>query len=559
MRRIFALTIIVMIAAAGCGKVELRTLDGLRQEVYARPDSVLSELERLRPEFVFNRNKRLRSEYHLLKAVAQDIAYPGVEAADLRSLTLTADFFEKRGPADRRMEAWYYLGKAQFNAGDYRSSIISFTRAERICDKLDAPGKRGSILRDISKTFRATGDYNEEISYLNKAAEDFDMAGMPFNSRNVRFECGVANYNAQNFVAAEEIFRSMMYEAHAAADTLLEVRCLESYAMLTLEQEEPDPGLVISLLSRVANELHSPLSSIDRGMLAYAYSLAGKRTEAITWMKRANASAENKYEASQAKFREYQVMVRDGNYKEALKALESVMEYSNTVDIARLKKSAVSAEKEYFRQENELNAMRLKSSRMTMLVIVAAALILIFAFISYFRYRDLQAEKRISEEKAEAERYMSIAEDLQAKLKAADKKQVAAKRTPAAKTDMLERLCEQYYIYEGTENLQPKVLKEVKSIIQDLRTDAKTLKGLEQTLDRNCGNLVSRLREQLPKMKDEDIRLFIFVASGFSSTTISTILEKDKSIVYNRIWRLKSKIDGSEAPDKEDFLAALGR
>ena len=41
MRRIFALTIIVMIAAAGCGKVELRTLDGLRQEVYARPDSVL--------------------------------------------------------------------------------------------------------------------------------------------------------------------------------------------------------------------------------------------------------------------------------------------------------------------------------------------------------------------------------------------------------------------------------------------------------------------------------------------------------------------------------------
>ena len=194
-----------------------------------------------------------------------------------------------------------------------------------------------------------------------------------------------------------------------------------------------------------------------------------------------------------------------------------------------------------------------------MLVIVAAALILIFSFISYFRYRDLQAEKRISEEKAEAERYMCIAEDLQAKLKAADKKQVAAKRTPAAKPDMLERLCEQYYIYEGTENLQPKVLKEVKSIIQDLRTDAKTLKGLEQTLDRNCGNLVSRLREQLPKMKDEDIRLFIFVASGFSSTTISTILEKDKGIVYNRIWRLKSKIDGSDAPDKEDFLAALGR
>ena len=63
--------------------------------------------------------------------------------------------------------------------------------------------------------------------------------------------------------------------------------------------------------------------------------------------------------------------------------------------------------------------------------------------------------------------------------------------------------------------------------------------------------------KQLPKLKEEDTRLFIFAASGFSSTTISTILEKDKGIVYNRIWRLKSKIASSDAHDKEDFLAIL--
>ena len=76
-------------------------------------------------------------------------------------------------------------------------------------------------------------------------------------------------------------------------------------------------------------------------------------------------------------------------------------------------------------------------------------------------------------------------------------------------------------------------------------------------LDRNCNNLVSRLREQMPKMKSDDIKLFIFAASGFSSTTISTILEKDKGIIYNRIWRLKGKISASEAPDKEEFVDAI--
>ena len=196
---------------------------------------------------------------------------------------------------------------------------------------------------------------------------------------------------------------------------------------------------------------------------------------------------------------------------------------------------------------------------MMILVIVAIALILIFAFISFFRYRSLQNEKRLGEERSETERYMSIAEDLQGKLKAASKRLPSEKHLSIAKFDMLERLCEQYYIYEGTDNLQPKVLKEVKSIIDDLRTNAKTLQGLELMLDRNCGNLVSRLREQMPKLKDDDIRLFIYAASGFSSTTISTILEKDKSIVYNRIWRLKGKLETSDARDKADFLQALGK
>jgi hypothetical protein len=152
---------------------------------------------------------------------------------------------------------------------------------------------------------------------------------------------------------------------------------------------------------------------------------------------------------------------------------------------------------------------------------------------------------------------MSIAEDLQLKLRNSSKRLPSEKHMSIAKFDMLERLCEQYYVYEGTPNLQDRVLKEVKSVIQGLRDDPKMIKGLELMLDRNCNEIVTRLRNQLPKLKDDDVRLFIFAASGFSSTTISTILEKDKGIVYNRIWRLKGKISASEAVDKDDFLEIL--
>ena len=155
---------------------------------------------------------------------------------------------------------------------------------------------------------------------------------------------------------------------------------------------------------------------------------------------------------------------------------------------------------------------------------------------------------------------MSLAEELQTKMKASEsRKAPTEKRSHDAKAEMLERLCEQYYVYEGTENLQPKVLKEVKSIIDDLRTNPKTIADMERNLDESYGGIIARLRAQLPKLKEEDIRLYVYVASGFSSTAISTILEREKNIVYNRIYRLKGKIDASEAENKAEFLDFLSK
>ena len=63
---------------------------------------------------------------------------------------------------------------------------------------------------------------------------------------------------------------------------------------------------------------------------------------------------------------------------------------------------------------------------------------------------------------------MNIAEDLQARLSRPVSK---AGLKDIDRFNVLERLCEQYYVYEGTDNLQPKIPKEVKSIVEGLRSD----------------------------------------------------------------------------------------
>ncbi len=107
---------------------------------------------------------------------------------------------------------------------------------------------------------------------------------------------------------------------------------------------------------------------------------------------------------------------------------------------------------------------------------------------------------------------------------------------------ILKRLCEQYYVYEDTDRFQKKIIQEVGEIIGELRTDPKALKQLEQWLDKTHGNVVANLRKSHPELNENEIRLFCYIQAGFTPTMMSVLLQKDKSVIYNRVSRLKSKI-----------------
>ena len=94
-------------------------------------------------------------------------------------------------------------------------------------------------------------------------------------------------------------------------------------------------------------------------------------------------------------------------------------------------------------------------------------------------------------------------------------------------------------------------------LVEGLRADEKVQKNLEQSLNDTRDKVMKRLRAACPKWKDEDYLLYMFTAAGFSSTTISTLLEKDKPYVYNRIYRLKERLKALDSPDRDFLLLQL--
>ena len=107
---------------------------------------------------------------------------------------------------------------------------------------------------------------------------------------------------------------------------------------------------------------------------------------------------------------------------------------------------------------------------------------------------------------------------------------------------ILERLCEQYYVYENTDRLRNGIVREVEGIIDRLRHDGKALQTLEDWLNASQDGIVAKVREKHPELTEQDIRLFCYLSAGFTPTMISVLLGKDKSVVYNRTSRLKAKL-----------------
>ena len=92
-----------------------------------------------------------------------------------------------------------------------------------------------------------------------------------------------------------------------------------------------------------------------------------------------------------------------------------------------------------------------------------------------------------------------------------------------------------------------------------LRADENVRRQLEQALNESSDGVINKLKADFPGMKQEDYMLFLFTASGFSTTTISTLLEKDKPYVYNRLYRLKERLKQSGSAHKTLYLTCLDR
>jgi hypothetical protein len=281
--------------------------------------------------------------------------------------------------------------------------------------------------------------------------------------------------------------------------------------------------------------------------MAEYYTEAGKIDSAKSYIEQARLLINNRLDSAHIYYASYFVNEKTGNFREAAGNLRSILAIQDSVTRGVLHQSLVVAQRDFFQEKSELNAYKLKITK----VYWIAAIIIIVLSVSLVIY---YLRNVIKANNIEAMRYMEKILEFQA---SKERMLEQLRELFKERFALVDELCSTYYERHTTKSEQIAIFNKVKGIIESFATDKSTKKQLEDLVNLHNENVIEKLKTQIPDTTDSEIELFCFLFAGFSPCTISIFINDRIQNVYTRKSRLKKKIAKSNVPDKERFLILL--
>ena len=231
---------------------------------------------------------------------------------------------------------------------------------------------------------------------------------------------------------------------------------------------------------------------------------------------------------------------------------------------------------DYYTDRNLLITQELKNKKLLIALLVVSGLFAICALVCIAIYFNGRKNKEIKDKVFLAAQLQEqvgtllrshdmLQDSLSAATRAKDKsldelekKDATIRALLSSKYRLLDELSQIMIESNNPESTNRRIAEKVTTLINEISIGDKMMTDLEKQVNETHNNIMIDLRRQLPVLKEDDIRLFLFSALGFSSAVISLFLKEEKlSAVYNRKRRLKSKINTLESPLRERLLRIL--
>lgn len=540
--------LILTLAAISCGKIKdaHNTLNDIETFINERPDSALTILDSFDTSLL--ENKSVWAHHSLLHAQAKDKCY--IDDTNDSLMTQVVNYYEGKRDKEKLFKAYYYLGRIQYNAGNYINSMLSYTKADKLLDNIDDDFTKGLLYAQLGMLHMKYYDYPRSLEAYEVALSYYKLSGRIAHQYYTLLNIGQIQLEDRNYKDAERLFEEVMVWAYNNEYFNL---CQESVEFLiTLYDETLQVEKCLNLIdSKYGIICPESLHVIQ----THAFELAKKGDrDAIHMINQAKESLVNTLADSLSNYYyEYRIHKLLANYQEALYAQEELFYLQDAKAIISLQQPLLSAKNNYLQSENKYIQLKIKSQKNKTYFILMA--IVLTAGLLYVDFRKKMIEKNL-----EIIKYIGIAKELEDTL-AHKREEIDSmslsmdKMDSNLKTcegyiselfsrqyDLLNKLTSTYYETHVCNKDMEAIYKQVSKEIECLSSDKRSIFLLEQFVNRYKGNIMTIIRTNLNNLTEMEYRLLCYLCAGFSAKAISIFTGDTTNNIYVKKSRLKEGI-----------------
>ena len=537
-------------------------LQDVETYIQERPDSALRVLRKV--DSLTLNTKALRARYSVLFAMALDKNY--IDTTALSILEPTVAYYEKFGSPKDKMLSYYYLGRIYSNRKDYPNAVIFYSQALRESSEYDYY-HRGLIYAASADAYNASFNDEEELRNTILAYECFEKIGDKDLDLSL-YKVAQAYHNNERFDVADSLY-SLVYSGKDSTSRLA-LYAMEDLVSNDLYQEKQDVERDLELLEYVA-EHRGNLSLESYYEYAYLLLLAGKESEAENILSQlSNREANGKTMEIR-----YRIAECKGQNEEALALLKSMLSHQNDVVKKKLAQSVFKAQSDYYRLTAEVSEQKSTISNQRGIIILITGLMIIALLYVIFMKRKstlIREKDRLTQAVEESERLLETVRNRANEEKSEREKDILdLKSRNEREQDKIKDLREMYVAlyqkrfseigkyYDAAsshrlESIKEKayhdVISSTQALFEEIASGSEGQKKFEARINADLDDIVSKIRSDFPKLKDDDIRFICYLIVGFDTSTISFLMDISKENVRVKKHRLREKLNGYSGPNE---------
>lgn len=531
-------------------------LQDVETYIQERPDSALRVLRKV--DSLTLNTKALRARYSVLFAMALDKNY--IDTTALSILEPTVAYYEKFGSPKDKMLSYYYLGRIYSNRKDYPNAVIFYSQALRESSEYDYY-HRGLIYAASADAYNASFNDEEELRNTILAYECFEKIGDKDLDLSL-YKVAQAYHNNERFDVADSLY-SLVYSGKDSTSRLA-LYAMEDLVSNDLYQEKQDVERDLELLEYVA-EHRGNLSLESYYEYAYLLLLAGKESEAENILSQlSNREANGKTMEIR-----YRIAECKGQNEEALALLKSMLSHQNDVVKKKLAQSVFKAQSDYYRLTAEVSEQKSTiSNQRSIIILITGLMIIALLYVIFMKRKStlIREKDRLTQAVEESERLLETVRNRANEEKSEREKDILdLKSRNEREQDKIKDLREMYVAlyqkrfseigkyYDAAsshrlESIKEKayhdVISSTQALFEEIASGSEGQKKFEARINADLDDIVSKIRSDFPKLKDDDIRFICYLIVGFDTSTISFLMGISKENVRVKKHRLREKLNG---------------